>query len=54
MEKDKRTKASIFFNKSDHTKIKIFCAEQDISIQEFLEHAGLYCLEKKIVPKKKD
>lgn len=50
MDNEKRIKTSIFFNKSDHTKIKIFCAENDMSIQDFLENAGLYCIINKIKP----
>jgi len=54
MEKDNKTnkvKPSVFFSEEEHKKIKLFCVEHNISIQEYIRFSALYCLEKKIKPK---
>lgn len=49
--KTKKVKPSVFFSDEEHKKIKLFCVENNISIQEFIRFASLYCLDKKIKPK---
>ncbi len=49
--KANKVKPSVFFLEEEHKKIKLFCVENNISIQEYIRFASLYCLEKKIKPK---
>jgi len=48
---DKKVKTSIFFSNEENKKIKIYCVENNISLQEFIHYAAIYCLEKKVKPK---
>lgn len=48
---DKKVKTSIFFTNEENKKIKIYCVENNISLQEFIHYAAIYCLEKKVKPK---
>ncbi len=38
----------------EHKTIVKFCIDHDLKIGEFLLQAGLYCVKKKIISKKKD
>ena len=44
---------TIRLTNEEHKAIKLFCVENDISLQEFSRHAVLYCMKKKILPEKK-
>lgn len=37
----------------DMKKLKMFCLENDISVQVFLEYSVRYCMKNKIIPDKK-
>ena len=50
---ESRVRPTVSFSEKEHKKIKIFCVENDISLQDFLHHAAMYCLEKGIKPKEK-
>ncbi len=54
MEEKKRfegyKRPTVLLTNEEHKKIKIFCAEREIYIQDFLTYAALYCLENEIAP----
>ena len=51
--KEKLVQASVIFEEEEHIKIKMFCVENKISLQDFIRNSTNYCLEKKIIPKNK-
>lgn len=44
---------TVAFTDEEHKRIKVFCVENNISMQDFLRQSALYCLEKKIKIKDK-
>jgi hypothetical protein len=50
-DKDAKVKTTVFFTDEENKKIKIYCVENNMSMQKFIHHASIYCLEKKIKPK---
>ena len=57
MKKTEETETKIFrdlkrptvtFAKDEHKRIKQYCLDNDITINDFLRHSALYCLENKI------
>ncbi len=50
-EKETKVKTSVFFTDAENKKIKMFCIENNLSLQEFIHNSTMYCLEKKVKPK---
>ncbi len=51
MEKEKRTTTSLRMSKEDTKALKLFCLQNDLTVQEFLEFASKHCMKNKILPK---
>lgn len=41
---------TVTLTKEEHKKIAIYCLENDLKIGDFLKQAGLYCVDKNIIP----
>ena len=41
---------SIRLSCKEHKHLKVFCAINEISIQEFMRNSVLYCMDKRIMP----
>ena len=50
MTEDSVKRPTIRLSKEEHKQLKIFCAEHDVSMQDFLRHAVLYCMDKGVLP----
>ncbi|GEM_PF-4550628 len=48
---NEEVKTTLRLDKDLHKKIKVFCVEHDISLQEFALNSMIYCMDKKIVSK---
>lgn len=45
-------KTTVRIEKEIHKKIRRFCIDHEISLQEFAMNSMIYCMEKNIIPKK--
>ena len=50
---DNIKRPTVLLTREQHKEIKIFCAENDIKIQDFLTNAALHALKNKLIPGKK-
>ena len=53
MEKEKRITTSLRLNPEETKGLKIFCLQNDTTVQDFLKHSAEYCMKNKILPKNK-
>ena len=48
---EKKKNTSLRLSPIDMKTLKMFCVENDLSMQDFIEHAVKYCMSKNILPK---
>lgn len=51
MEKEKRITTSLRMSPEETKALKMFCLENDTTVQDFLHNAARYCMKNKIIPK---
>ena len=51
MEKTKDSKVTARLTADELKKIKMFCLQNDATVQDFVYNAIFHCMEKKIIPK---
>jgi hypothetical protein len=50
MKEEKIKRPTIRIDNEEHKALKVFCAQNDVSIQEFMHFAVVYCMKNKILP----